>query len=146
MSNWLLYFPLENFHFVDGDRLVSDPIVELRGVEQFLGLPHSIGSDLLYYNKTRGFYCMKVPQLAGEDAGTNSTTTAEPTPPPPSTTVISMGEESLSLIQFKNKCLRPDKGRQHPFIPEPFVSQLKQYFRPLNERLFQIIQKRFDWQ
>ena len=42
MHNWLNYFKLKQFHFVDGENLVKNPIQEIRGVEKFLGLEHRI--------------------------------------------------------------------------------------------------------
>lgn len=38
LHNWLEYFPLRQMHFVDGERLVTDPHREVRAVERFLGL------------------------------------------------------------------------------------------------------------
>ncbi|XP_033645069.1 heparan sulfate glucosamine 3-O-sulfotransferase 1-like [Asterias rubens] len=56
--NWLKYFPLSQMHFVDGDKLISNPLPELKAVEKFLGMRDVISSDMIYFNATRGFYCM----------------------------------------------------------------------------------------
>ena len=120
MRNWLEYFPLSQFHFVDGDKMVVDPATELKGVEKFLGLSHEIGSDLIYFNKTRGFYCMKVAQLESDS-------------------------KEIPQFAFKNKCLRPDKGRHHPTVSNKVISELRKYFAPFNEQLFYTIGKRFSW-
>ena len=59
MDKWLHFFPLSSFHFIDGEQLVVDPASELKKVETFLGIPHELTEDKFYFNKTRGFYCMK---------------------------------------------------------------------------------------
>jgi [heparan sulfate]-glucosamine 3-sulfotransferase 5 len=58
--HWLQLFPLEQIHVVDGDRLITDPVSEIQSIEDFLGLPHRVNYDMLYYNATRGFYCMRI--------------------------------------------------------------------------------------
>ena len=56
---WLVYFPRSHIHIVDGDQLIAHPARELAKVENFLGLPHKLTSDMFYFNTTKGFYCMK---------------------------------------------------------------------------------------
>ncbi|XP_068596430.1 heparan sulfate glucosamine 3-O-sulfotransferase 1-like [Brachionichthys hirsutus] len=59
MENWLKYFPLKNFHIVDGDELVKDPVSEMKKVERFLGLEPQINSSFFVFNEEKGFYCLK---------------------------------------------------------------------------------------
>ncbi|XP_056437836.1 heparan sulfate glucosamine 3-O-sulfotransferase 5-like [Gadus chalcogrammus] len=59
LERWLHYFPAEQLHVVDGDRLISDPLPELQLVERFLHLPAAISRSNLYFNATRGFYCLR---------------------------------------------------------------------------------------
>lgn len=59
LARWLEMFGLHQIHIVDGDRLITDPIPEIRRVESFLGLDHFITEENLYFNTSRGFYCMK---------------------------------------------------------------------------------------
>uniref|UniRef100_UPI00358EFA2F heparan sulfate glucosamine 3-O-sulfotransferase 1-like isoform X2 n=1 Tax=Myxine glutinosa TaxID=7769 RepID=UPI00358EFA2F len=59
MENWLRHFSRDHLLIVDGDRLIREPLPELKRVEQFLGLPSFLGSDHLYFNATRGFYCLR---------------------------------------------------------------------------------------
>ncbi|KAJ3606409.1 hypothetical protein NHX12_025930, partial [Muraenolepis orangiensis] len=59
LERWLHFFPAEQLHVVDGDRLIADPLPELRSVERFLELPARIGRYNLYFNATRGFYCLR---------------------------------------------------------------------------------------
>ncbi|KAK7907180.1 hypothetical protein WMY93_015792 [Mugilogobius chulae] len=59
LERWLKFFPVEQFHIVDGDRLITDPLSELTLVEHFLNLPPRISPFNLYFNATRGFYCLR---------------------------------------------------------------------------------------
>lgn len=59
LRNWLQWFPLSQIHIVNGKILVTNPVVALRRVEQFLGLKHRITEDHFYFNKSRGFYCIQ---------------------------------------------------------------------------------------
>lgn len=59
MRTWLLHFPLEQIHIVDGDALIRDPLPELQKVERFLNLPPRIASTNFYFNHTKGFYCIR---------------------------------------------------------------------------------------
>ncbi|XP_036438689.1 heparan sulfate glucosamine 3-O-sulfotransferase 5-like [Colossoma macropomum] len=59
LEHWLEFFPVQQFHVVDGDRLITDPLPELRLAERFLNLPPGISQDNLYFNSTRGFYCLR---------------------------------------------------------------------------------------
>ena len=60
VSTLCRYFPIEQFHFVDGNNLIDKPWVEFRRLENFLGLEHEITEDRFFFNKTKGFYCMQV--------------------------------------------------------------------------------------
>lgn len=59
MQNWLRYFPLKSIHVVDGDQLISDPLPEMKKVERFLNLEPQINTSNFYFNKTKGFYCLR---------------------------------------------------------------------------------------
>ncbi|KAG9345440.1 hypothetical protein JZ751_008584 [Albula glossodonta] len=59
MQNWLRFFPLENIHIVDGDQLIKDPLGEMKMVERFLNLSSQINASNFYFNKTKGFYCLR---------------------------------------------------------------------------------------
>ncbi|XP_067879552.1 heparan sulfate glucosamine 3-O-sulfotransferase 1-like [Heterodontus francisci] len=59
MAAWLKLFPLRQIHIVDGERLVEDPLSELRQVESFLRLPPRLEASNFYFNRTKGFYCLR---------------------------------------------------------------------------------------
>ena len=72
--HWLNYFPLEQFHIVDGDVFATDPLPELQKIESFLGLPHEITRSQLPYNATKGFHCFQhapssMPKCLGDSKG-----------------------------------------------------------------------------
>ena len=67
LARWLELFPLTQIHIVDGDRLISEPLQELRAVEKFLGLSPFFSEDMVYFNVSRGFYCMRR-QVQHQDA------------------------------------------------------------------------------
>ena len=58
-SSWRRYFPLKQFHIVDGDNLSRDPFEEISAVESFLGLRNYTKKEDFIYNKTKGFFCYK---------------------------------------------------------------------------------------
>ncbi|KAM7386812.1 hypothetical protein PAMA_009440 [Pampus argenteus] len=62
LENWLQHFPLSNFLFVSGERLVSDPAGEMGRVQDFLGLKRVVSDKHFYFNQTKGFPCLKKPE------------------------------------------------------------------------------------
>jgi [heparan sulfate]-glucosamine 3-sulfotransferase 2 len=62
MRNWLRHFPLEQIHFVSGERLITDPAGELGRVQDFLGLKRIVTDKHFYFNRTKGFPCLKKPE------------------------------------------------------------------------------------
>ncbi|XP_036308200.1 heparan sulfate glucosamine 3-O-sulfotransferase 3A1 [Pipistrellus kuhlii] len=56
---WLRHFPRRQMLFVSGERLISDPAGELGRVQDFLGLKRIITDKHFYFNKTKGFPCLK---------------------------------------------------------------------------------------
>ena len=59
LRKWLQIFPKEQIHVVNGDMLIEDPYVEIVKIEKFLGLDHRIQRQNFYFNKTKGFYCLR---------------------------------------------------------------------------------------
>ncbi|XP_068193076.1 heparan sulfate glucosamine 3-O-sulfotransferase 6-like [Antennarius striatus] len=62
LENWLQHFPLSQFLFVSGERLVSDPAGEMGRVQDFLGLKRVVSDKHFYFNQTKGFPCLKKPE------------------------------------------------------------------------------------
>lgn len=65
LENWLRYFPLTQIHFVSGERLITDPAGELARVQDFLGLKRIVTDKHFYFNRTKGFPCLKKPESSG---------------------------------------------------------------------------------
>ncbi|KAM5274221.1 heparan sulfate glucosamine 3-O-sulfotransferase 3A1 [Ctenodactylus gundi] len=59
LEHWLRHFPVGQMLFVSGERLVGDPAGELGRVQDFLGLKRIITDKHFYFNKTKGFPCLK---------------------------------------------------------------------------------------
>ena len=47
------YFPIEQIHIVDGDKLIKEPWTELEKIEAFLDLPREILENNFYFNATK---------------------------------------------------------------------------------------------
>ncbi|XP_041432447.1 flocculation protein FLO11-like [Xenopus laevis] len=65
LESWMQYFPLSQILFVSGERLISNPAEELAKVQDFLGLRRIITEKHFYFNKTKGFPCLKKPEDTG---------------------------------------------------------------------------------
>ncbi|XP_010717800.1 heparan sulfate glucosamine 3-O-sulfotransferase 2 [Meleagris gallopavo] len=59
LQSWLQYFPLSQIHFVSGEKLITDPAGEMAKVQDFLGIRRVITDKHFYFNKTKGFPCLK---------------------------------------------------------------------------------------
>ena len=60
MKKWLKVFPLKQFYIVDGSELETDPLKQLTELETFLGVNAYFNTDNVYFNKTRGEYCVQL--------------------------------------------------------------------------------------
>lgn len=58
-ERWHRVFPRRQIHIVDGDDLIRDPFPEVQRIEEFLGIAHRISKENFFYNKTKGFYCVR---------------------------------------------------------------------------------------
>lgn len=59
VRNWLKVFNDRQIFVVSGDHLIRDPFIELKQIEDFLGLKHYVKRENFYYNKTKGFFCVQ---------------------------------------------------------------------------------------
>ncbi|XP_069065765.1 heparan sulfate glucosamine 3-O-sulfotransferase 2 [Pleurodeles waltl] len=72
---WLQYFPISQMHFVSGERLITDPAGEMGKIQDFLGIKRVITDKHFYFNKTKGFPCLKktensfLPRCLGKSKG-----------------------------------------------------------------------------
>ncbi|XP_075035634.1 heparan sulfate glucosamine 3-O-sulfotransferase 2-like [Mixophyes fleayi] len=65
LQPWLNHFPISQMHFVSGERLITDPAGEMARVQDFLGLKRLVTDKHFYFNKTKGFPCLKKPGGGG---------------------------------------------------------------------------------
>ncbi|XP_018407839.1 PREDICTED: uncharacterized protein LOC108783708 [Nanorana parkeri] len=65
LESWMQFFPLSQILFVSGERLITNPAEELAKVQDFLGLQRIITDKYFYFNKTKGFPCLKKPEDTG---------------------------------------------------------------------------------
>ncbi|CAG9763133.1 unnamed protein product [Ceutorhynchus assimilis] len=77
LSRWLKFFPLSQLLFISGERLITDPAVELKRVQDFLGLKRVVTERHFYFNTTKGFPCLfkseghSAPHCLGKTKGRN---------------------------------------------------------------------------
>ena len=62
LENWYKYFPREQIHIVNGDRLVKTPWREIQKIETFLKIPKVVTELNFSFNATKGFHCLKPDQ------------------------------------------------------------------------------------
>uniref|UniRef100_A0A915JR15 Sulfotransferase domain-containing protein n=1 Tax=Romanomermis culicivorax TaxID=13658 RepID=A0A915JR15_ROMCU len=119
MKQWLKYFPLQQIHIVDGQKLLTNPASEGRSVERFLGVKNPIigvnnfvfrNSSHLSRPKPINFPCL------------------------------------LTIINPIPRCLGKTKGRMHVEVTRKLKTILRDYFRSHNEQFFTSIGRRFDWE
>lgn len=65
LSRWLDHFPARRIHVVSGEELVRDPAQEMALVQDFLGLHRLVSRDHFYFNRTKGFPCLKKSEGSG---------------------------------------------------------------------------------
>ncbi|XP_075246871.1 heparan sulfate glucosamine 3-O-sulfotransferase 1-like [Convolutriloba macropyga] len=59
-SNWLKYFPREQFLILDGEKFAKkNPAPILRQVEDFLQIPHVFQDSDFTFSEEKGFYCYR---------------------------------------------------------------------------------------
>ncbi|XP_018329717.1 heparan sulfate glucosamine 3-O-sulfotransferase 3B1 [Agrilus planipennis] len=77
LKRWLVYFPLKQLLFVSGERLIVDPAIELKRVQNFLGIKCVVTEKHFYFNSTKGFPCLfkserrSTPHCLGKTKGRN---------------------------------------------------------------------------
>jgi len=117
MRRWLRYFSLDQFHFVNAEKLEANPAKELYNVEQFLGIRHKLTKDVFFINKNTSLYCMCVGR-------------------------IKLDARRDKQVGVDNKCLL---SRKHPAIDWDVLTKLRHFFRAHNNRLYKMIGINFGW-
>ncbi|RNA34416.1 heparan sulfate glucosamine 3-O-sulfotransferase 6 [Brachionus plicatilis] len=61
VKNWLKYFPLESFIFINGDNLVRNPHQEMKKLQEFLAIkPIITERNFVMTTQKRGFPCIRL--------------------------------------------------------------------------------------
>lgn len=107
LERWLATFPRNQFHFVDGERMIREPYVELQKIEKFLLIKPIIQSEDFVYVPRKGFYCLSGEKLYSVDQSINGTS--------------------------KPFCLSDSKGRRHIIVRADIIAKLREFYRPYNE-------------
>ena len=110
LERWLQHFPRHQIHFVNGEKLITDPAGEMAKVQDFLGLKRVITDKHFYFHATKGFPCLKKPEGSGSP-----------------------------------HCLGKTKGRLHPKVDPKVLHRLKDFFRPFNQKFYQMTGIDFGW-
>ena len=114
-------FKLENFLFIDGDKLSENPGHELQTVERFLGIRPMFTESMFYYDDVKGFPCVRLHAQFAD--GT-------------------IREGGLGTKENPRACLDKSKGRPDeikPHLTEEEREMFVRYFAPLNRQFFEII-------
>lgn len=59
MLRWIEVFDRRQILIVNGDQLIEDPLPQLKRIESFLGIDPKLTRQNFYFNRTKGFYCMR---------------------------------------------------------------------------------------
>ena len=138
-ERWLRHFRPDRIHFVHGERLVADPAGELGLVQDFLGLRRVITAEWFYLNSTKGFPCLRQPSpLADVNTVTSSSTSL-------AQSSSFVGDRSSVNSTSSLRCLGKTKGRTHPTIDEDILQQLREFYRPFNEKFYSMAGINFGW-
>lgn len=120
LEKWKTFFRKDQFHFVDGEKLILNPYEELSKLESFLNLKATIKPEDFVFNEKKGFYCINV---------TSSST---------------MRNEPASN-KIKISCLSKNKGRRHVHVKAELIDDLRKFYTPYNEYLYSLTGQNFDW-
>ena len=61
LLQWLNFFPLENFLFINGEQLIREPSIEINKLQLFLNLKPVIKKEHFVHNERKGFACIFKP-------------------------------------------------------------------------------------
>lgn len=131
LEKWRASFPLKQFHFVDGETLISNPYEELHKLELFLGLKPTIKPSDFVFNHKKGFFC-----IANNGINLNQGMMSK--------SEHSSGGEANNGSS-KDICLSRSKGRRHVTVRKELIEALRKFYSPYNEYFYSLSGKRFNW-
>lgn len=129
LEKWRAIFPFKQFHFVDGEALISNPAEELQKLEFFLGLKPIIKPSHFIFNSKKGFFCI-VNRTKEQDDSNSSQPSLE----------LKVRNSTLGVT-----CLSRSKGRRHVTVRRSLVEELNKFYAPYNEYLYSLTGRQFNW-
>ena len=131
LVRWLRHFPLERFHFVSGERLITDPAGEMALLQDFLELPRIIDDRYFYLNSTKGFPCLRYRRRRRRRRTWRHWNSLE--------------KEPNVDDDVTPRCLGKTKGRTHPTIDDSVLQRLREFYRHFNLKFYEMTGIDFGW-
>ena len=116
-ENLLKLFKQEQIHIVNGDKLISNPVPELKKIERFLNIPQYFNNDIFYFSKDKGFFCWRRMNRK--------------TYPP-----CTMAEP---------ECLSSHNGRKHPNVSSSSLYEVELFLKPHIQRFCTMVPAYVDF-
>ena len=66
LQRWLKVFPMKQMYFANGDEFIKNPGIEMQEIQKFLNIPTVINENSFVFNKTKGFYCLRIKEKEEE--------------------------------------------------------------------------------
>lgn len=126
-KHWLSVFKSEQIHIVDGDNLAVNPAEEFGRIEGFLNLDRYFTENKFYFNKTKGFYCLKTERMKH---------------------IFCTGggkvrfDKSIETTILENRYTKMSNTSKVASI----VSKLRKFFKPHNLIFFNITGNTYNWE
>lgn len=140
-------FRRDQIHIVNGDKLISEPHVELNKIETFLGLPNQIRRNQFVFNLKKNFFCARMHPASSSigDHSLNSSTSWRQ-----KTRFAAANNKNLNSFKTTGRhssirCLNSSKGRKHPQVAKQVLSKLRQFYAPFNRHFERLVGMQFNW-
>ena len=117
INQWLDVFSRDQFYFVSGEKLITDPSSELMALEEWLGLPKFFKKEN-FKRSPKGFYCYNREN--------------------------SQSKEAYCMHGAKGKTRNGITGES--IIPEKDQRILKEFYAPFNRIFYRIVNQKFGWE
>lgn len=126
IERWWLNFPRGNFHFVTLEDWSKNPLYEFKRVLQFIGVESKLETSNLRKANNKSSVALS----SNKDRGKNVNLYQE-------------GGVTIHLDTVKLK--KPNSLSINQTIPQDFRSKLSEYYKPHNEKLEKMLNKKFGW-
>lgn len=138
LERWRALFPINQFHFVDGENLISNPYDEIHKLELFLGVKPVIKPEDFVFNAKKGFFCL---------SSSSQATSASQSCQKEVSRYHKIGDSSMQteLNPTLPNCLSRSKGRRHVKVKPELLEELIKFYKPYNEYLYTLVGHKFDW-